>query len=150
MGAVKAADFVLFCDAFDIQILSIANVTGYAKTVFDESKLPRAVARLVSALSYASVGRVSLIAGKAYGTAFEAFGSKTLGADVVFALHTADMALMDAKEARKIASDVDFGKISGVENARSYGAVDRVVAPADLRKYLIATFDMLYTKKGVL
>ncbi|MCR5746100.1 MAG: carboxyl transferase [Lachnospiraceae bacterium] len=149
MGAVKAADFVLFCDAFDIQLLSIANLTGYTKTVFDESKLPRAVARLVGALTYATVGRISLISGKAYGSAFEAFGSKTLGADVVFALTGSDIALMDAKSASKIA-DADFSKISGVENAKSYGAVDRIVAPNDLRKYLIATFDMLYTKKGAL
>lgn len=149
MGAVKAADFVRFCDAFDIQLLSIANLTGYAKTVFDETKLPRAVARLVSALSDSTVGRISLISGKAYGSAFEAFGSKTMGADVVFALIGSDIALMDAKSASKIA-EADFASISGIENARSYGAVDRVVTPADLRKYLIATFDMLYTKKGAL
>ncbi len=149
----KAADFVRFCDAFDIPVLTLTNVSGYEKSVHAEKTLPKALAAFASALASATVPKINLITKEAYGTAYILMNSKSLGADLVISLPDANMGIMNAAAASKIiAGDNSVAqefeeKQSGIENALRRGYIDRVVNYADTRKYLIAGFEMLCTKQ---
>ena len=71
-GAQKAADFVNFCDAFNIPVLTITNVTGYKASLCSERNLAKAAARLTYAFANATVPKVNVIAGEAFGSAYVA------------------------------------------------------------------------------
>ncbi len=158
-GCDKAADFIRFCDAFDIPVLSVTNVTGYETSVAAEKSLTRAMARMTSAFAEATVPKINFITKEAFGSAYILMNSKSLSADLVYAYDFAKIGTMDAALAAKImygneSADVIAQKAaeyeaqqSGVMAAASRGYVDRVVAPADTRKYLIAGFEMLFTKR---
>ena len=158
-GARKAADFVKFCDAFDIPVLTLTNATGFMATLCSEKMMAKSVGELVAAFADATVPKVNVIIGKAYGTAYVAMNSKSIGADLVYAWDNAEIGMMDASLAAKImyadaSADVIAAKAEeyantncGVANAARRGYVDRIVEPADARKYLIAGFEMLFTKR---
>ncbi len=161
----KAADFVNFCDAFGIPVLTLTNIKGFAATKCAEKKLAKAVAGLTYAFVNASVPKVNVIVGEALGSAYLTMNSKSLGADMVYGWENAKIAMMDASLAVKIiyAEDIEksndkaslikekaaqYEKLqSGVESAARRGYVDTVIAPADTRKYVIGAFEMLYTKR---
>lgn len=159
-GCEKAAEFIEYCDAFDIPILSLTNVCGFEASASSEPRLAKALARLAYAFSHATVAKVNLIAGDAYGSPYVLMNSKAIGADMVYAWPDAKVGTMDAKLAAKImyadaSSDVLAEKAkeyealqSSVESAARRGYVDLLVDPADTRKYLIAGFEMLFTKKA--
>ena len=84
-GAQKAADFVNFCDAFNIPVLTITNVTGYKASLCSERNLAKAAARLTYAFANATVPKVNVIAGEAFGSAYVAMNSKGIGADLLLA-----------------------------------------------------------------
>lgn len=158
-GCEKAAAFVNFCDAFDIPLLSLTNTKGYEASVAAEKRLAKAVASLVYAFSGATVPKIGLVVGQAVGSAYLAMNAKSLGADLVYAYEEAHVMPMDAELAAKVMYDgeapeiiaqkaADFdAKNCGVGNAARRGYVDRVVAPIDTRKYLIAGYEMLLTKR---
>ena len=159
-GCQKAADFVNFCDAFNIPVLSLTNVTGYnAECVCNEKKIAGAVARMVFAFANATVAKVNVITGKAYGTAYVAMNSKAVGADMTFAWSDAEIGSMDAKIAAQIMYDGQGADVinekageyaalqNNVKSAAARGYVDTVIDAKDTRKYVIAAFEMLYTKR---
>lgn len=158
-GCEKAADFINFCDAFDIPVLSLTNVKGFAATVEAEKKIAKAAAKLTYAFANASVPKVNVVIGQAYGSAYTAMNSKALGADMTFAWDSASIGMMDAELAAKIMYD---GKGADVikEKAAAYkelqtsavsaakrGYVDQIISAADTRKYVIGAFEMLFTKR---
>lgn len=156
-GLKKAASFVKFCDAFNIPVLTLANSTRFAGTVCTENNMPEAAASYAYAYANATVPKVTVITGKAYGSAYVLMGSKALGADIVFAWPTSKVGIMDAKAAAKLLED-DAAKISktqeafdklqdGVASAAARGYVDAVISDADTRKYVIGAFEVLYTKR---
>ncbi|MDE5930990.1 MAG: carboxyl transferase, partial [Lachnospiraceae bacterium] len=69
-GAEKAAEFINFCDAFEIPVLSLTNVKGFAATKCAEKKMAKAVAKLTYAFANATVPKVNVVIGKAYGSAY--------------------------------------------------------------------------------
>ncbi len=158
-GARKAADFVAFCDAFNIPVLTLTNVAGFAASEYDESHLAKEAAKMTYAFAEATVPKVNVIIGKAFGTAYVAMNSKSTGADIVYAWPSAQIGMMDAKLAAKIMyADKDATTIN--EKAAEYkelqssplsaakrGYVDTIVEPADTRKYVIGAFEMLFTKR---
>mgnify|MGYP000453065259 CR=1 FL=1 len=81
-GCKKATDFVNFCDAFSIQVLTLTNVTGFAATVESEKNMASAVAKLTYAFANATVPKVNVIVGKAFGSAYVSMNSKSIGADL--------------------------------------------------------------------
>ncbi len=157
-GCGKAAEFVTFCDAFDIPVLSVTNVKGYKAGICSEHNLAKSMARLTSAFASANVPKVNLIVGEAYGSAYVSMNSKAIGADLVYAWPDAKIGMMDAELAAKImyadaSADVlsekakEYDKLqSSVLSAARRGYVDLIIEPADTRKYLVAAFEMLYTK----
>jgi acetyl-CoA carboxylase carboxyltransferase component len=158
-GCYKAADFINFCDAFDIPVLSLTNVKGYAATISSEKGIAQAAAKLTYAFANATVPKVNVIIGKAFGSAYVAMNSKAIGADITIAWPDAEIGSMDANLAAKIMYE---GKGADVikEKAAEYAAlqtsatgaarrgyVDQIIEAADTRKYVIGAFEMLFTKR---
>ena len=158
-GAKKAAEFVSFCDAFSIPVLTLVNVKGFKATKCSEKTMAKSVGKLIYAFADATVPKVSVVIGQAYGSAYLAMNSKSIGADLVYAWPTAEIGMMDAKMAAKIMyPDADAAKInekaaeyatfqSGVLSAARRGYVDTIIEPEDTRKYVIGAFEMLFTKR---
>ena len=158
-GARKAADFVKFCDAFSIPVLTLTNTTGFKATLCNEKMMAQSVGEMIHAFADATVPKVNVIIGKAYGTAYVAMNSKAIGADMVYAWDNAEIGMMDASLAAKImyaGSDAavlnekaaQYRELqSGVASAAARGYVDTIISPADTRKYVIGAFEMLFTKR---
>ncbi len=158
-AAKKAAKFVNFCDAFEIPILTLTNVTGFAADVCSEKRIADYASKLAFAFANATSPKVNVIIGDAFGTAGIVMNSKALGADITIAWDSAKIGMMDAKLAAKIIYDgkgtdavengaKEYEKLqNSVESAARRGYVDQVIAAADTRKYLIGAFEMLYTKR---
>ena len=157
-GAEKAADFINFCDAFDIPVLSLTNVKGFAATKCAEKRMAKAVAKLTYAFANATVPKVNVVIGKAYGSAYVAMNSKAIGADITMAWPDAEIGTMDAILAAKIICDGQGSEAinacakeytalqNNVTSAAKRGYVDQIVEPVDTRKYIIGAFEMLATK----
>lgn len=158
-GCYKAAKFVSFCDAFNIPLLSLTNVNGYKATVREEENIGLASAKLTYALSNATVPKVNLIVGDAYGSAYITMNSKHIGADMVFALPNAKIGMMDkdlavqimysdldAKELKEKAQDYETLQSSAISAAKR-GYVDDIIEPETVRQHLIYAFEMLFTKR---
>ena len=158
-GCKKAADFVEFCDAFGLPVLTLTNVTGFKASKCSERVLAREAAKLTYAYANATVPKVNVVIGKAFGSAYVTMNSKSIGADMVYAWPTSEIGMMDAKLAAKIMyANEDAATIN--EKAAEYkelqsspmaaarrGYVDTIIAPADTRKYVIGAFEMLFTKR---
>ena len=157
-GCEKAAEFVQFCDAFSIPVLTLTNVNGFANCACAEKRLAKALARFTYAIANATCAKVNLITGQAFGSAYAIMNSKSLGADLVYAWSDAKVGMMDSAMAAKImypnADAVELKEKaaeyeslqSNIMSAAARGYVDLVMDPADTRRYLIAAFEMLYTK----
>jgi len=157
-GCKKAASFVRLCDAFNIPILTLTNVSGYKADVSEEKTIAKASAELVYAFADATVPKINVVIGKAYGSAYITMNSKHIGADYVFALPSAEIGMMDAKLAAQIMYDgspAEFVKekaeeYAGLQNAvlsaAKRGYVDNIIEPETVRKHVIYAFEMLYSK----
>lgn len=156
-GCDKAAAFVRKCDAFNIPVLTLTNVEGFAASVEEEKTIASKAAQLTAAFAEADVPKVNLITGKAYGSAYITMNSKHIGADMVFALPDAQIGMMDAQVAAKIMyaddKDADLGEKaaefeaqSGTQAAAARGYIDSIIAPESARKQLLFAFEMLFTK----
>ncbi len=161
----KAKNFVTFCDAFNIPILSLVNVEGYNAKKCTEKHMIKSAAALTYAFANASVPKVSIVVGKAYGSAYLIMNSKSIGADIVYAYPNASIGMMDAESAVKImyAKELEESSDSPAllkEKKAAYeelqgsalaaarrGYVDDIIEPEQTRKRVIAAFEMLFTKQ---
>ena len=157
-GCEKAAEFVNFCDAFGIPVLTLTNVKGYEATLASEKTIAKAAAKLTYAFANATVPKVNVVIGKALGTAYVVMNSKAIGADITMAWPDAQIGAMDGKLAAKIMYDGQDADVINekaaeyealtlnVTSAAKRGYVDQIVNAADTRKYVIGAFEMLFTK----
>jgi len=157
-GCEKAAEFVNFCDAFGIPVLTLTNVKGYEATLASEKAIAKAAAKLTYAFANATVPKVNVVIGKALGTAYVVMNSKAIGADSTMAWPDAQIGAMDGKLAAKIMYDGQGADVINekaaeyealtlnVTSAAKRGYVDQIVNAADTRKYVIGAFEMLFTK----
>ncbi len=162
----KAARFVRFCDAFNIPLVTLIDVPGYMPGLNQEyGGIIRHGAKMLYAYSEATVPKISLIMRKAYGGAYLAMCSKALGADVVFAWPTAEIAVMGAEGAANIifrddiknADDPVATRAEKIEEYRtkfaspyvaaSRGMVDDVIDPRDSRRMIINALEANATKR---
>ena len=160
-GCYKAAAFVNYCDAFGIPVLTLSNVAGYSKSASDAKSIATASAKMAFAFAGATVPKVNLVTGKSYGTAYAAFNSKSLGADMEYALEGTEIGTMDAKLAAQIvyagevnteealnAKAAEYQKeANSAENAAKRGYVDAIISASEVRAQIIYAFEMLSTKK---
>jgi propionyl-CoA carboxylase beta chain len=164
----KAARFTRFCDCFNIPLLVLVDVPGFLPGTDQEWEgIIVHGAKLLYALSEATVPRVTVITRKAYGGAYDVMNSKHIGADMNFAWPTAEIAVMGAKGASEIIfkkeiSEADDHEAKLLEKEAEYanlfanpytaaqrGFVDEVILPQDTRRKLIKAFSMLENKVSV-
>lgn len=145
-GVWKASYFLRFCDAFNIPVLTLANVKGFTKDMANEKKIAGAVSDFTYSFASMTVPSVTVVTGNAYGTAGLVMGSKAIGADLAFAFKNAKMGLMPKEELDKL-TDLNKEKdvYSALYNAER-GYVDDIIEPAELRQRVAAAFEMLSSK----
>lgn len=165
----KAASFVRICDSFNIPLLTVTNTSGFVPSAEEEANgVLKSGAGLLFAFAEATVPKVNLIIGKAYGSAYLSMNSKHIGADMVFAWPGSEISVMSAESAANIlfadelsASDDPINERKALikryaeENASPYAAaslgyVDDVFEPSATRQHLVAAFEMLMSKREVL
>lgn len=161
----KAARFVRTCDCFNVPLLVLVDVPGFLPGTDQEwNAIITNGAKLLYALSEATVPRVSVITRKAYGGAYDVMNSKHIGADMNYAWPTAEIAVMGAKGASEIifrkeikAADDPAAKLLEKEaeyaglfanpySATQRGFIDEVILPKNTRRKLISAFAMLENK----
>jgi acetyl-CoA carboxylase carboxyltransferase component len=161
-GAKKTSRFVRFCTAFMIPLITFTNAEGFEiGSEIEKSCILEAASDLVSAFSESDIPRIGIIAGKAIGTAYLVMNSRMLGADMVFAWPTAQIAIMSADTAANILYHKDIAEsedpiaaralkveaydseISNPEVAAGYGQVDELILPSVTRPRIISALDIL-------
>ncbi len=165
-ASVKGARFVRFCDAFNVPLVCFVDVPGFLPGVDQEHRgIIRHGAKLLYAFCEATVPRVAVIIRKAYGGAYLVMNSRAVGADVVFAWPTAEIAVMGAQGAVNVihrrelaaADDPDDRRRQLIDEyedrfnnpyiAAEQGFVDEIIEPRETRPRLIRTLDMLRNKR---
>ncbi|MCR4604862.1 MAG: carboxyl transferase [Eubacterium sp.] len=144
-GCKKAEQFIYFCDSFGLPIITFTNVSTYASEISEEKTIASGVADMTYAFASSDVPRINLIVGDAYGSAYLAMNSKHIGADLVLALETANVGVMDAAlaaENLKVDKDEIENIQRGAKGAAKRGYVDSVIPVSDARKHLIYALQM--------
>jgi propionyl-CoA carboxylase beta chain len=162
----KAARFIRFCDSFNIPLITFEDVTGFFPGIKQEhGGIIRHGAKILYAYSEATVPKMTVILRKAYGGAYVALNSKSIGADLVFAWPNAEIAVMGPQGAANI---IFAREIAGSDNpeqlreqkieeyrekfanpyvAASRGMVDDVIDPRETRIKLIQGLEMMRNKR---
>ncbi|NMA84771.1 MAG: methylmalonyl-CoA carboxyltransferase [Epulopiscium sp.] len=162
----KGAKFIRFCDCFNIPILSLTDVGGFTSSVEEEKQgIVKETSKLLHAFAHATVPKVNLVLRRAFGSAYVVMNSKHIGADIVYAWPTAQIAVMNAEAAVNIMYQEELltsdnpevlreEKIEEFSNlqaspytAASRGYIDDIIEPAATRKRVIAAFEMLFSKR---
>jgi len=161
----KAARFIRYCDSFNIPIVTLEDMPGYLPGVDQEhAGVIRHGAKVLYAYSEATVPKITIILRKAYGGGYIAMNSRHLGADFVFALPSAEIAVMGPEGAANIifakeikeAADPDAMRQEKVKEyvdkfanpyvAASKGYIDAVVEPEEIRSLLLHALELSKTK----
>ena len=152
----KAARFIRYCDAFNIPIITLEDMPGYLPGVDQEhAGVIRHGAKMLYAYSEATVPKITVILRKAYGGGYIAMNSRHLGADFVFALPSAEIAVMGPEGAANIIFKKDIAEAENQDEMRKLkvqeyidkfanpyvaagkGFIDAVIEPSETRKALI-------------
>ncbi|SDJ50644.1 propionyl-CoA carboxylase beta chain [Actinokineospora alba] len=160
----KAARFVRFCDAFNLPLLTFADVPGYLPGLDQErGGIIRRGAKLIYAYAEATVPKVTVVVRKAYGGGYAVMGSKHLGADVNLAWPTARIAVVGPEGTVQVLHRRELAALSGAERAArereliaqhqdspypaaERGYVDSVIEPARTRLAVTAALRALRGK----
>ncbi len=161
----KGARFVRFCDAFNIPLLVLVDVPGFLPGTDQEwNGIIINGAKLLYALSEATVPKITVITRKAYGGAYDVMNSKHIGADLNYAWPTAEIAVMGAKGAAEIIFKKEISEATDPEEklkekesdytekfanpyrAAARGYIDEVILPSNTRNKLLKGFKMLENK----
>ncbi len=162
----KAARFIRLCDSFNIPIITLVDTPGYMPGSDQEHHgIIRHGSKLLYAYCEATVPKITLVIGKAYGGAYIAMGSKNLRTDINYAWPTARCAVLGAEAAVRIMNRKDLAASKDPETlkkdlidnfaskfdnpyvAASHGTVDSVIDPTQTRPMLIKALEMLTNKR---
>lgn len=165
----KASRFIRFCDAFNIPLLTFADVPGYLPGTQQEyGGIIRHGAKLLYAYSEATVPKLTVITRKAYGGSYIAMCARDLGADYVIAWPGAEIAVMgpdgaaniifrkeiessdNPAETRKQKIEEYREKFANPYRAAGRGFIDDVIEPAVTRPKLIAALEFMIGKRDTL
>lgn len=165
-ASIKGARFVRFCDCFNIPLVTFVDVPGFLPgTAQEYGGIIKHGAKLLYAFVEATVPKVTIIARKAYGGAYDVMASKHVRADMNFAYPTAEVAVMGPDGAVGIIFRNEIEKSSDAESARQefvnayrekfanpyvvaeLGYIDEVIRPRDTRPKLISALRMLRNKR---
>ena len=162
----KSARFIRFCDSFNIPLITFEDVTGFFPGVKQEhGGIIRHGAKILYAYSEATVPKLTVILRKAFGGAYVALNSKSIGADIVYAWPNSEVAVMGAEGAANIIFAREIQNSDNPEETRqrkieeyrekfanpyvaaSKGMVDDVIDPRETRIKIIQALEMLRNKK---
>jgi len=162
----KASRFIRFCDCYHIPILTLVDTPGYMPgTNQEHNGIIRHGSKLLYAYSEATVPKITIVIGKAYGGAYIAMGSKNLRTDINYAWPTARIAVLGSEAAVKIMNRKELAsskdpealkkllvdeftdKFANPYVAASNGTVDTVIDPAETRPMVIKALEMLSNKR---
>lgn len=166
--ARKASKFINICDSFGIPFVSLVNCKGTVPCIEDESgTLTLEVARLMSAIANARVGKLSIITNKAIGVGYTAFASKNTGFDYVLSFENAIISPIETsagalityadeiakakdkdkarKDVEKRYSEIECSPIAPAQN----GYIDNIIEPGTTRQYAISVMQMLLNKTEI-
>ena len=165
-ASVKAARFIRFCDSFNIPLVVLEDVPGFLPGSNQEQNgIIRHGAKLLYAFAEATVPKITVILRKAYGGAYIVMNSSSMGADIVYAWPSAEIAVMgpkgaveivfhkDVKEADdpiKVAAEKEEeyrNKFANPYVAAQKGYIDDIIEPAQTRFRIIRSLEMLATKR---
>jgi len=165
-AADKAARFIRTCNCFNIPLVSLVDVPGYLPGVKEEHKgIIRHGAKMLYAWKEATVPKVTCIIRKAYGGAFAAMSNKEMGADLVLAWPTAEIAIMGAEGAVRILYRREIDAAENQNRVReekiqeyrekfmtpyytaSKRQLDVLIRPRETRPHIIKALEMLENKK---
>lgn len=152
----KAADFVDMCSGFEIPVVTLVDTIGVPqKDHVEEKNVSEKLAHLACSYTGGLSPKITVILGKAFGTAYTVLGSKALGADVALALDSACIAPMSPERAIEFLGDVDdeskkaeiasdwAAKFASPVEAAKGGHIDDIIAPSELRARIAASLEML-------
>jgi acetyl-CoA carboxylase carboxyltransferase component len=162
----KAARFVRTCDAFNTPLVTFVDVPGYMPGTEQEyGGIIRHGAKLLYAFCEATVPRISVVIRKAYGGAYVVMNSKSIGADLAYAWPTAELAVMGAGGAVEIVHRRDLLASDDPQTLRKQlvgqyeeeyvspyiaaerGFIDDVVDPAETRRLICRSLELLRSKR---
>ena len=161
-SSVKAARFVRFCDCFNIPLITFVDVPGFLPgSAQEHGGIIRHGAKLLYAFAEATVPKVTVIARKAYGGAYDVMSSKHLRGDVNLAWPSAEIAVMGSKGAVEIIFRKDLGdqrkiadhteayraKFANPFVASHRGYIDDVIRPHNTRARICRALAMLKNKR---
>lgn len=163
----KISRFIRFCDSFNIPLITFVDVPGYLPGVDQEwGGVIRHGAKLLWSYSEATVPKLTVVTRKNYGGAYIAMSSQHLGADMLFAWPSAEIAVMGAQGAVNIVADYRK-RIQNAEDkqaetqrcikeyeeafnnpfiAAERGYIDAVIRPAETRARLIDALEIMKSK----
>ena len=158
--AKKVAKFVNFCDVFSIPVVTLVDSLGLAIDKNNEDTFAPELASLASAYAISSVPKVTVILGHAIGASFVLLGSKALGADLVYALDTAEIGALSAESGVAFAWDKYITEektraeligewkatLSSPVKAAASGEIDDIISTNELRLRICSALLMLCAK----
>lgn len=155
-----AAKLLSFCDSFSIPVLTVVDSIGAVVSAeVEESSYAEELAKLASAYASTTNAKLTVITRKAYGSAFSILGSKSIGADMVYAMPEAEISVLSPEasvaflwnskvgEKSREALEAEWREsVASADMAAENGEIDDVIDPAELRKRICASLSMLCFK----
>lgn len=164
----KISRFVKICDCYNIPILSIVDTKGFVVSLTEEQNgLSLHISKMIYALIEATVPKVSLIIGEAYGTGYLALASKEVAFDIAYAWPTAKISVTEPetlikllykdeiiqaenpkiKEQEVILKYMD--EVTSPYKAAQKGIIDDIIIPSETKQRIFASIDMLHSKREI-
>jgi len=162
----KAASFIVLCDSFNIPLVFLCDTPGFlVGRPAERRKIPLKIMTWMEALALATVPKITLIVRKAYGMGISNMCGPNCGADFISALTTAEISFMSPESAANVvyrdriqaAEDPDAERATLIKEmeygnapweAASVGLLEDVIAPGDMRKYIIDCLEIMHGRKG--
>ncbi len=161
----KIARFIRFCDAFNVPLITLEDVTGFIPGVKQEhGGIIRHGAKILYAYSEATIPKITVILRKAYGGAYVALNSKAIGADLVYAWPASEIAVMGSEGAANVIYAKEIAESDNPQKLRAQkilayreevanpyvaagaGMVDDVIDPRETRIKLYEALELLKNK----
>ena len=159
-AARKAAKFVAFCDSYSIPVVTLVDSTGLSINKYNEQTFAPELAKLAMAYASSTCPKVTVILGHAIGASFVLLGSKSLGADLVYATENSEIGALSAESGVAFAWDKYINEersrqdlinewklsVSSPVNAASSGEIDDIISINEMRARICSALLMLCTK----
>ena len=160
VGARKVSRFVTLCDSFSIPVVTLVDSLGLAIDKDNENVFAPELAKLAFAYATAECPKITVINGHAIGASFVLLGSKSLGADLVYAVDDSEIGALSADSGVAFAWDKYIteeksreelinewkNNVSSPASAASTGEIDDIISVSELRARICSALLMLSAK----